>query len=183
MYDFSENSEPACELAVESAKAFGAELLIIHVIDAGSFPNYADWMIPGVGEQFNQLALRAQEAAEDRLGARVREYGQSLKGVRTFCKVGSAPKEIVSFAAEESVDLIVVGTHGRTGCQAFGYGKYCQERAKDGPSPGAHRRRPVKDRRILCLTGRGCGRCRQRSGAGGFLSVLESSRFILLPCG
>ncbi len=113
--DFSENSEPACELAVEYAKAFGAELLIIHVIDAGSFPNYADWMIPGVGEQFNQLALRAQEAAEDRLGARVREYGQSLKGVRTFCKVGSAPKEIVSFAAEESVDLIVVGTHGRTG--------------------------------------------------------------------
>ena len=36
--DFSRNSEPARKLAAEYAKAFGANLLIVHVIDSTTFP-------------------------------------------------------------------------------------------------------------------------------------------------
>jgi universal stress protein A len=47
--DFSQNSEPARALAVDYAKAFGAQLLIVHVLDANSFPSHVDW----VGEEHN----------------------------------------------------------------------------------------------------------------------------------
>ena len=36
--DFSENSRPAWDLAVDYAKAFGSQLLILHVIDDKEFP-------------------------------------------------------------------------------------------------------------------------------------------------
>lgn len=129
--DFSENSEPACKLAVDYAKAFGAQLLVIHVIDSGAFPSYVDW----VGEELNQILRRAQESAEDRLGALVRECSQGLKEVKSFCKIGSAPKEIVSLAAEESADLIVVGTHGRTGVKHLVMGSIARSVLKTAHRP------------------------------------------------
>ena len=41
--DFSENSRPGWQLAMEFAKAFGAQLHILHVIDYKDFPGYVDW--------------------------------------------------------------------------------------------------------------------------------------------
>ncbi|AFM24653.1 universal stress protein [Desulfomonile tiedjei] len=108
--DFSVNSLPARQLAVDYAKAFGAELLIIHVIDATGFPSYVDW----VGKELDQILERTQNAAAARLEELAEEYG-SLIPVKPYCTIGSAPKEIVELAARESVDLIVMGTHGRTG--------------------------------------------------------------------
>lgn len=108
--DFSVNSIPAGQLAVDYAKAFGAELLIIHVIDATGFPSYVDW----VGEELNQIMERTQNSAVARLEELAKEY-RSLIPVKTYCTIGSSPKEIVDLAARESVDLIVIGTHGRTG--------------------------------------------------------------------
>ena len=147
--DFSENSEPACKLAVDYAKAFGSELLIIHVIDSSGFPTYADWMIPSIGDELNKILLRAQESAETRLGALARECSLGMKEVRTFCKIGLAPKEIVSLAAAESVDLIVVGTHGLYGCQASRYGEHSSERSQNGSSSCADRGRPPRQRGII----------------------------------
>jgi len=109
--DFSENSDPARELAVDYAKGFGAQLIIIHVIESGGFPNYLDW----VGDELDQILQRTRQSAEARLESLAGECSQEVNEVRTFSKVGSAPKEIVGLANEESVDLIVVGTHGRTG--------------------------------------------------------------------
>jgi nucleotide-binding universal stress UspA family protein len=113
--DFSENSEPARDLAVEYAKAFGSELLIIHVVDSSGFPNYADWMMPKIGEELNQLLLRMQEEARSRMASLEEACGKVVKDVKAYCRVGAAPNEIVGLANEASVDLIVIGTHGRTG--------------------------------------------------------------------
>jgi|SRR5271157_4926387 len=133
--DFSENSEPARELAVEYAKAFGAKLLIIHVVDSSGFPSYADWMLPSAADELNQLLLRTQESAETRLGALSRECSQGIKEVKTFCKIGLAPKEIVSLAEKESVDLIVVGTHGRTGVKHLVMGSIARSVLKTAHRP------------------------------------------------
>lgn len=109
--DFSDNSEPARKLAVEFARAFGANLLIVHVIDSSSFPNYVDW----IGEEFRQALSRNQKLAGSRLESQAKKCEPLRGGVRTFCKIGSPAKEIVALANDRSVDLIVVGTHGRTG--------------------------------------------------------------------
>lgn len=104
--DFSENSRPAWELAIDYAKAFGAQLLIIHVID---FPGYVDWV-----EKLREMLQESGHVCSERLQAMAKE-AQIAGDVKIYCRIGIAPREIVALAREESVDLIVVGTHGRTG--------------------------------------------------------------------
>jgi universal stress protein A len=129
--DFSENSEPSRELAVDYAKAFGAQLLIVHVIDSTGFPTYVDW----VGDELNQILRRTQESAEDRLRALEKQCSQGVKEIRTFCRVGVPPNEIVSLATEESADLIVVGTHGRTGVRHLVMGSTARSVLKTAHRP------------------------------------------------
>ncbi len=108
--DFSENSRPAWELAVEYAKAFGARLLILHVIDYEDLPGYVDW-----GERLREILGNVERNANERLQSMMKECAQAVKDVKTYCRTGRSPREIAALAREESVDLIVVGTHGRTG--------------------------------------------------------------------
>jgi universal stress protein A len=105
--DFSENSRPAWELAIDYTKAFGAQLLVLHVID---FPGYVDW-----AEKLHEILEATARGANERLQLMVKECAHLVKDVKTYCRTGMAPREIVALAHEESVDLIVVGTHGRTG--------------------------------------------------------------------
>ena len=133
--DFSENSEPAHEIAVDYAKAFGAELLIIHVVDSSGFPNDADWMMPSMLEKFDRFLLQAKESAEARLESLARECDQSGKEVKTFCRIGLPAKEIVSLAVKESADLIVTGTHGRTGVKHLVMGSIARSVLKTAHRP------------------------------------------------
>jgi universal stress protein A len=105
--DFSKNSRPAGELAVDYAKAFGAQLLILHVID---FPGYIDWF-----ERLHEILEATERAANERLQRLAKECAHLAKDVKTYCRIGMSPREIVELVQEESVDLIVMGTHGRTG--------------------------------------------------------------------
>ncbi|MEI8182830.1 MAG: universal stress protein [Desulfomonile sp.] len=108
--DFSDNSEPARKLAVEYAKAFGAQLIIVHVVDTTGFPAYGDW----VGDEINNIVARFKEKAAAGLESIAKETGRILTDVKTSCKLGAPAKEIIELAGQESVDLIVIGTHGRT---------------------------------------------------------------------
>ncbi|AFM24658.1 universal stress protein [Desulfomonile tiedjei] len=108
--DFSENSQPAWKLAVEYAQAFHAELLILHVIDYNDFPGYVDW-----AEKLREILGNVERTANERLESMMRESGQSTKTVKTYCRTGTTYQEVVRLAQEESADLIILGTHGRSG--------------------------------------------------------------------
>ena len=107
----SENSEAARKLAIEYAQSFGARLTIVHVIDTGSLEAYA-WADEG---SLSLVIPSTQELANARLDALRDECGGLLPDVRSMCRIGSPAREIVACAREEGADLIVVGTHGRTG--------------------------------------------------------------------
>ncbi len=109
--DFSENSEPARRIAADYANAFGAQLIIVHVIDSSSFPAYVDW----VGDEIDQILARTTKAAETKLEALAKECGQTAKDVKTLSAIGSPAEQIANLANDESADLIVVGTHGHSG--------------------------------------------------------------------
>jgi len=108
--DFSENCRPAWELALEYAKAFGAQLLVLHVIDDKELPGYVDWI-----ERLREVLQDIERSARERLESMVKACAQEVKDAKAYCRTGMTSREIVGLAQEESVDLIVVGTHGRTG--------------------------------------------------------------------
>ncbi len=129
--DFSENSEPARELALDYANALGAQLLIVHVIDQAGFPYYVEW----VANELDQILERTQEAAESHLEELAKQCSQVLAGVKTYCRFGAPAKEIVALAIEESADLIVVGTHGHTGVKHLVVGSVARSILKTAHRP------------------------------------------------
>lgn len=109
--DGSELAEAAIDPAFSLAKAFGAEVLFVGVLDltAGMYDVYS--------EAFSPIDLRAQlekflEAALERATRRAQAEGvQSLR----VLKVGIPHEELASLADSEGADLMVMTTHGRKG--------------------------------------------------------------------
>jgi universal stress protein A len=125
--DFSENSRPAWELATDYAKAFGAQLLILHVID---FPGYVDW-----AERLHEILEATEHTACERLQSMAEECTGLVKDVKTYCRRGMAATEIAALAGEEAVDLIVAGTHGRTGVKHLVMGSVARSVLKTAHRP------------------------------------------------
>jgi len=109
--DFSKNSEPACQWAVDCAKAFGAELLVLHTINPGllRYPSLEDLPLSEVS--LEDIEKQAHETLETIAQLCRRDVVE----VKTFCRTGVPAQAIVDFATEECADLIVMGTHGWTG--------------------------------------------------------------------
>lgn len=116
--DFSENTLPARQAAVEYAEAFGAELLILHVINSSQigYPSLEDRVPVDIRETLEKI----QESVDKALKLIVAECSKTLgRVVSSSSRIGIPAHEIVRFADKESVDLIVMGTHGWTGFRHF----------------------------------------------------------------
>lgn len=111
--DFSENSLPAREYAIAYAKVFAAELLIIHVINASQL-GYSS-LGEGVPLDMRSTMDSIQQSVDKALKLIAQECSGEVSKVSTYACIGSPAYEIVRFAQESSVDLIVQGTHGWTG--------------------------------------------------------------------
>ncbi|MBI5252578.1 MAG: universal stress protein [Desulfomonile tiedjei] len=109
--DFSENSERAAQLALSFASAFGSDLLIVNVINTRFLRHPALIDLPVYGEALDTVEKTAQERL-DEVGEKFR---REVPTTKTFSRVGIPGEEIVKLAEQESADLIIMGTHGRTG--------------------------------------------------------------------
>jgi universal stress protein A len=96
--DFSEESRAALGVAADLARRFDAQLTLFHV-DAAE-----------------QSMLQASSTADGQLAEWKRE-GEALRGsaVATLTRRGVPADAIVDEAAQGGFDLVVMGTHGRTG--------------------------------------------------------------------
>ncbi len=111
--DFSENSAPARECAVDYAKAFGASLDVLHVVNSSrlGYPAFE----AGVPFDLQSVLLNIQDEVRKAFEEVELELETQLDNITTNSRVGVPAVEINKFAEENSVDLIVMGTHGWTG--------------------------------------------------------------------
>jgi nucleotide-binding universal stress UspA family protein len=111
--DFSENSMPAQASAVEYAKAFKAELLILHVVNSRllGYPTLEDRIPVDMG----LLKKNIEEGVRQELDLIVKDCKSELKRVRAFFRTGAPAEEIARAVEEESVGLVIMGTHGWSG--------------------------------------------------------------------
>jgi len=130
--DFSENSDPARQYAVEYAKAFGATLFIVHVVDnLSGFPSEA----AGFHRHLTEILAQMEEAANEQLRQVAKECTDGVEDVKAFSRTGIPAQEIVKLADEESVDLIVMGTHGWTGIRHILLGSVAERVLKKTKCP------------------------------------------------
>lgn len=120
--DFSPGAEPALRWASALAAVFDAKMLLLHVLDirlaaiAGLPPQVAS--MPAVDE----LVQSASAEAEQQLQA----LGARLPDARTILKEGVPRAIILEVAKAEGADLIVMGTHGRTGLSHAFFGSVAE---------------------------------------------------------
>ena len=119
--DFSEPSYKALRVANEFALHFSAALVVVYVVPVViDIPTSADFFIPSDIETMEAEAKKAlQEVVEKRLSEKVR--------IRTKVAIGDPADEIVSAAADENADIIVIATHGLTGWRRFIFGSVAEK--------------------------------------------------------
>ncbi len=111
--DFSEPADAARRMAIDLARRLGAELEIVHVEEP--LPAYA--FSEGALPDLPRLQEKVRSSAERQLEDQAKEARGAGIPVRTIVLPGTPATTIVERARTEGVDLIVVGTHGRTGLE------------------------------------------------------------------
>lgn len=129
--DFSEGSASALQAAVDIAKRYNAKLYIIHVIY--DVMRAAESHIPHVSMDkiFREMSEWATEAID-------KSYVEEIRGVPGVEKKilnGVPYEEIIKFAENEKIDLIVIGTVGRSRLERFIFGSTAERVVRRAPCP------------------------------------------------
>jgi nucleotide-binding universal stress UspA family protein len=123
--DGSENSERALPHAQELARISGATLHLIQVV------SHSEELDMARGGGYSFLAAEySQDLAQEYIAARLNRAGEYLKeaamrldarGIKaeTAVKEGAAAENIIQYAQENGIDLIIMGTRGQGGIQRF----------------------------------------------------------------
>ena len=131
--DFSENSDYAFEFAYGIAKRDKGLLYILHVI---TFNPNQDRVMGYVSED---MFRKIQKGLEQELADNYKErYTKKIADAVRFeviTKSGREDEEILKFAKDEKVDIIVVGTHGRTGIEHVFFGSVAEKVLRRSPFP------------------------------------------------
>lgn len=106
--DGSEGTERTLDHAIEIAQNHGATLHTLSVMDQRVYLAAEDDERAEVEERLQTEAAAAIDLVEDRLAETDLDFESEIAD-------GTPYKEILRYADEHDVDLIAIGTHGRTG--------------------------------------------------------------------
>ncbi len=108
--DFSDTALTAAHRAEELARELAADLLVVHVLHEPAFV-----MAYGNGYPSPAVAEQYQSEMRTRLHGVAELLSDSGAKVTSRLVHGTPHEGIVSTAQNDNIDLIVMGTHGRTG--------------------------------------------------------------------
>ncbi len=140
--DFSEPSVHALEYAVELGRQWNAEVELLHVLQP---------VVYGVGSSGTFTALEAQvwnevtQAADQQLKDLAEKVRQRHARTESHLATGVPFVEIVQRARAREVDLIVMGTHGRTGVAHALIGSCAERVVRKAPCPVLTVKHPEHD--------------------------------------
>lgn len=129
--DFSQSSDYAFQYALSLAKKYDARLVIIHVINEPV--DLRGFYVPHIS--FEKLELEIEEGAKKMMEKFCRTQIKDYSNYETFIVPGIPYDEIIKKAQEESADMILMGTHGRTGLDHVLFGSTAEKVVRKSPVP------------------------------------------------
>jgi nucleotide-binding universal stress UspA family protein len=139
--DGSPLSERALETAVMLASAHGAEIIAARVVEPNRWMAMdADESTPGgfdssSADMYMQVEQADTDEARADLDDLAMRIGQRDIRVRTFLLKGMATHELLFLEEQEAPDLVVMGSHGRTGLARVALGSVADRLVREGRSP------------------------------------------------
>ena len=130
--DFSPASRPAFRRAVAMARSLRGQLTVVHVMGPPPLVEKG-YLTP---ETLEALVQSQREAAERQLGAlvkRAKAAGARVSGL--LAPSGTTAEQINRIARRQRADVIVMGTHGRTGLTRLLLGSVAARVVATAPCP------------------------------------------------
>ena len=117
--DFSSSADRALNYAVSIAWLYKAEILVLHVFQLQEYLGLLSQKAQIDEKTANEVLEIAKKQAVDSLEETVRRHADAGVLINPDLVIGVPFEEIVEYAAQREVDLIVMPTHGRTGLAHF----------------------------------------------------------------
>jgi nucleotide-binding universal stress UspA family protein len=128
-FDFSETSKHALTYGINLTRGFGGRLHVLHVADMIS-PTAAQFYPEGPGDPEAKASGLALRYLRDVLAA------EGAEDATAEVRVSPTPAdEIVDCAKKIHADIIVVGTHGRSGIPRLLIGSVAEHVVRNAPCP------------------------------------------------
>ena len=141
-YDFSEYADGALDWAQDFAKQWEATLTLLHVV-----PTFSELAHPESVQLLGLASLAADMVvnAEQRLHTVIAQRG--VQGIPTEVRalLGEPFHGICQFATQNQSELIIMGSHGRTGLAHVFLGSIAERVVRHAPCPVLVVRRAESD--------------------------------------
>jgi nucleotide-binding universal stress UspA family protein len=125
--DGSTQSSRALDHAVRHAETYDAEVHLLFVVDVGSVPTEVD--VAPVEEKLDSYGEKITAGAAERV------EDADVPGVVAEVVPGVPAKTIIDYAGDREVDLVVMGTHGRTGIDRYLLGSVTEKVVRHADVP------------------------------------------------
>jgi universal stress protein A len=125
--DLSEASASAVREGVSLARTFGAHMMLLYVGDGPATESATDFPLG--------LDAEIPDADRERLIQLLTPFDQDQLHPELVVCAGAAAQEIVRCAQDREVDLIVMGTHGRSGVKHMLLGSVAEKVIRTAPCP------------------------------------------------
>jgi len=146
--DFSPASRAALPFALALARAYGSTLLLTHILPSQPHRHIVTDGVPAYQDRAWQSAQRAltEFSADRRIGD---------TASKTLLEYGDLAEAIPQIIREQAIDMVVLGTHGRTGVSKMVLGSGAEKIYRSAPCPVLTVGPKVRDgewslSRILC---------------------------------
>ena len=129
--DFSEYSKKALQYAVPFARQFNAKIYLLYVVEPTVYPADFSFGQIGMPNVENELRVKGEHELQELIAKEIKGAVPS----QALVKVGLPFVEVVSFAKDESIELIIVATHGHTGVEHVLFGSTAEKIVRKAPCP------------------------------------------------
>ena len=129
--DFSEYSKKALHYAIPFAAHFNAKIDLLYVVEPTIYP--ADFSFGQIGMPNVEEELRVK--GEKELWELITNEIKGAVPASAAVKVGLPFVEVISYAKDEGIDLIIVATHGHTGVEHVLFGSTAEKIVRKAPCP------------------------------------------------